>query len=107
MVWSFWAHWGVTQPWHWLPLVGVELVLLGLAYGFSKWFAPFGWVAWGTRLMYPWIPSLILLVVFFFNEEIDQMLAVFGRKGFASIVVLALLLLSAGLQWGLCFLMKH
>ena len=100
IIWSFRAHRGITQQWHWLPLVGVGLVLLGLAYGFSKWFAPFGWVAWGTRLMYPWIPSLILLVVFFFKEEIDQMLAVFGRKGFASIVVLALLLLSAALQWG-------
>ena len=50
--------------------------------------------------MYPWIPSLILLLVFFFKEEIDEMLEVFGRKGFASIVVLALLLLSAALQWG-------
>ena len=97
---SFCAHRDTIQRRNWVPLIGVGLVLLGLTCGFSKWFAPFGWVAWGTRLMYPWIPSLILLLVFFFKEEIDQMLEVFGRKGIVSIVFLALLLLSAVLQWG-------
>jgi hypothetical protein len=100
VVWSCWSHCGIRQPWHWLPLAGVELVLLGLTSGFSKWYAPFGWWAWGTRLMYPWIPSLILLLVFFFKEEVDQILAFLGRRDTISMVVLALLLASAGLQWG-------
>jgi hypothetical protein len=45
-----------------IPEGGVLVLLFGLTWGFSKWYSPFGWVAWGTRLMMPWIPACIYLL---------------------------------------------
>lgn len=47
---------------YWLG-VGVPLMLAALAFGFANWYAPFGWVAWGPRLLLPWVPALTLLSV--------------------------------------------
>jgi hypothetical protein len=41
----------------------VVLALLDLlTLGLGRWFAPMGWVAWGPRLLLPWIPAFILLL---------------------------------------------
>lgn len=41
----------------------VLLTLAGLTAGFSLWYAPFGWNGWGPRLMLPWLPAILFLVL--------------------------------------------
>lgn len=41
----------------------IALIFLGLTAGFSKWYAPTGWVALGPRLIFPWIPASMLLLL--------------------------------------------
>jgi hypothetical protein len=40
----------------------VLALLAGLTLGLGQWFAPMGWIAWGPRLVLPWIPAWILLL---------------------------------------------
>lgn len=58
-----------------VPFVGVGLLLLGLTFGFSKWNAPFGWPAWGPRLMLPWIPAAVLLLFSYYADQLQAALA--------------------------------
>lgn len=51
---------------------GVFLLLLGQTAGLSSWYAPFGWTALGPRLMLPWIPSVILILCFFFPGVLEK-----------------------------------
>lgn len=48
--------------------------LAGLTAGFSKWFAPFGWVAWGPRLILPWIPAMIFIFFSHYSQAIESWL---------------------------------
>jgi len=41
----------------------VFFILLALTIGFSRWFAPLGWVAWGPRFLVPWVPALTFLLL--------------------------------------------
>lgn len=52
-----------------LPLTGILAILAGLTFGFSAWWAPFGWWCWGTRLILPWLPSCLLLLFCFHPHE--------------------------------------
>lgn len=47
-----------------LCTLGLFLVITILLVGFASWPAPFGWVAWGTRLVLPWIPALVLSFIY-------------------------------------------
>jgi hypothetical protein len=42
-----------------LCFVAVAIQIVGLA----KWWAPFGWHAYGPRLMLPWLPAIALILV--------------------------------------------
>lgn len=53
-----------------LPALTIFVILFGLTFGFASWWAPFGWYCWGPRLMLPWLPSLLLLLIYFYNQEI-------------------------------------
>jgi hypothetical protein len=57
-----------------IPLAGAGALLLLLTAGFSKWYAPFGWPAWGPRLMLPWIPACVLLVFWYYAKEFGEAL---------------------------------
>jgi hypothetical protein len=46
-----------------VPLYAVVLVLAALTFGLSGWWAPFGWIAWGPRLILPWIPACLLILL--------------------------------------------
>ena len=62
------------------PLFTLGAVLFVLLAGFSKWYAPFGWIAWGPRLILPWIPALALLLFYFYSEEVLKFARIcFGR----------------------------
>jgi hypothetical protein len=79
-----------------VPLAGVGAVLFLLTLGFSKWFAPFGWPAWGPRLMLPWIPSCVLLLFWYYARDVEAALArVSARPG--RWLILLLLLAAASL----------
>lgn len=43
--------------------VGVGATFLALTVGLANWYQPFGWFAWGPRLILPWIPALTLVLV--------------------------------------------
>lgn len=41
----------------------------------ASWFAPFGWVAWGPRLILPTVASCAFLSIILFKEEISDWIA--------------------------------
>jgi hypothetical protein len=54
---------GATRP-SWLPLLGVAALLGMLCALLSRWWAPFGWWAWGSRLVLPWLPAALLVLLY-------------------------------------------
>jgi hypothetical protein len=78
----------------WLPAataVFLALVQTGLL---SRWFAPFGWNAWGPRLALPLLPALVLLVVVCHADQLQRGVAAVAatrlRLAAAAALVLAL-----------------
>jgi hypothetical protein len=66
-----------------LPALTIIIILFALTFGFASWFAPFGWACWGPRLMLPWLPSLLLLLIYFYQKEMLALLKkVFKNKFF-------------------------
>jgi hypothetical protein len=55
---TLWKNPREIKWWGW---IGAALFLLTL--GFSKWACPLGWRAWGSRLILPWIPAILFLLV--------------------------------------------
>ena len=47
----------------WLPLLGVAALVGLLCIGLTRWWAPFGWWAWGSRLVLPWLPAALLVLL--------------------------------------------
>jgi hypothetical protein len=77
---SFCAIWITTAVlalkhrtnWHTWGIVSGILFMLTL--GFSKWFAPFGWIAWGPRLFIPWIPAITMVCLYFYSDPLEALL---------------------------------
>jgi hypothetical protein len=44
-----------------LATPGVLLLLVLVCVGLARWWAPFGWWAWGSRLILPWLPACLLV----------------------------------------------
>ena len=57
-----------------LPILVVSVSLFLLTLGFSRWYAPFGWVAWGPRLLLPWIPAVALVLLYFYAAQFTSIL---------------------------------
>ena len=57
-----------------IPVACIWLPLLGLTLGFSKWFAPLGWYAWGPRLLLPWLPAALLLFLYAAGPGLERAL---------------------------------
>jgi hypothetical protein len=51
--------------------VGSLVALLLLTIGLSGWWAPFGWICWGPRLMLPWIPAVLLILMRSYPGEVE------------------------------------
>jgi hypothetical protein len=59
LLWGLGRRGGANaKRWPAAALVGVAAVLTA---GFASWYSPFGWNAWGPRLMLPWLPLLLVL----------------------------------------------
>lgn len=56
-------------PW---PAKVLALLLAGLTLGLSSWYAPLGWIAWGPRLMLPWLPAIVYLTCYFYSPAIER-----------------------------------
>jgi hypothetical protein len=77
-----------------VPLGGVGAMLVLLTLGFSKWYSPFGWPAWGPRLMVPWVPAAMLTLFWYYAEEMEGLLTRLcsrPARGVLFVVVLAVL----------------
>jgi hypothetical protein len=61
---------GVLRP-YW-GLVFLLVLATGLC---AQWWAPFGWWAWGQRLMIPWLPAILLVICFAYVPEFQAMIS--------------------------------
>lgn len=59
--------------------LAIGLVLAGLTVGYASWYAPFGWIAWGPRLMLLMLPAIVLSALALFAPELDHLLVARGR----------------------------
>lgn len=58
-----------------LPIAAISVLLLFLTLGFSRWYTPLGGFAWGPRYMLPWIPTVTLMLIYFYQAEIASILS--------------------------------
>jgi hypothetical protein len=52
----------------------VAAIMIVYVVGLSTWYAPFGWFAWGPRLMVPLLPAMLLISCVFATERAGQVL---------------------------------
>jgi len=75
----------------WVPMGGLGLLLVTLTALLAHWWAPFGWWAWGSRLILPWMPPVLLIGLFRYAEGAEvivrPLVASPGRAGIVALVV--------------------
>jgi hypothetical protein len=81
-----------ADPW---PARLLAVVLLGLAGGFAAWYAPHGWVAWGPRLLLPWLPAVLYLACYFYPALIERQVAFMTANRWRVSVAIVVLAASA------------
>lgn len=54
-----------------LPAGALVVCLLLTTGELGSWFAPFGWVAWGPRLMLPQLPATLLIALVVYAHEVE------------------------------------
>lgn len=64
-----------------VPALTIVIILFSLTLGFSSWWAPFGWYSWGPRLMIPWLPSLLILMIYHFSKETELLVEKVLKNG--------------------------
>ncbi|MGE0614751.1 MAG: hypothetical protein AB7P04_03850 [Bacteriovoracia bacterium] len=72
-----------SPPWRRGFSALILLAHVGLTLGFSLWWSPWGWMAWGHRLYLPWIPVTIFLLLYAFEAEVEAGLAALARRTMA------------------------
>jgi hypothetical protein len=100
---AFLGHWVSPTAglvWFW-PLAAAVLVRSGrdgavagavvVAYaaGLSRWWAPFGWVAWGDRLLYPVVAAAVFLCLTSRSREVRIAPWVWGVSAVAAMAAVA------------------
>jgi hypothetical protein len=73
-----------------VPLAAVTVVLGGVSLGLSKWLAPMGWYAWGSRLMQPWLPAAAYLLAWSYADRISALIFAIRRYPLAILLPLGL-----------------
>ncbi|WCB96568.1 hypothetical protein DSM104299_05330 [Baekduia alba] len=69
----------------------VLVCALAMTYGYANWYAPFGWIAWGPRLMLLLTPALLLFGAATLAPELQAVASAAGRWATALKVALAAL----------------
>ena len=54
------------------PARVLAALIFGLTLGLSSWYAPLGWIAWGPRLMLPWLPAIVYLACYFYSDVFER-----------------------------------
>jgi hypothetical protein len=52
-----------------IPLYGILATLALITAGLAGWWAPFGWICWGPRLLLPWLPACVLILLTAYSKE--------------------------------------
>ena len=55
------------------PALVLVAVVVGLGIGFASWWTPFGWSAYGPRLMLPWVLPLVLLALAAYGDALGDL----------------------------------
>lgn len=93
---------------NWIPLTVVFLLLVTLTFGLSKWWAPFGWIAWGPRLMLPWLPAASFILLDSYGEDLVALLRnILSTHRKAALLVLAAISISGIAQCLAYFNLDH
>ncbi len=72
------------------PLL-VAVVAVADVLGLATWYSPFGWIAWGPRLMLPLLPAMLLISCVFAGDRATDLLQRFlaGRWLWPTAIVVA------------------
>jgi hypothetical protein len=85
-------------------VVGVGAILLvlcaAMSYGYASWYAPFGWIAWGPRLMLLLVPAVLLFGAGTLAPELERLLR---AASVAKAVVAVLAITTAIAEIGVMF----
>ena len=65
---------------HAVPCLAALLLLVSVTAGLACWYSPLGWVAWGPRLILPWVLPSVLLLLFAYGRELDECFEWLGRR---------------------------
>jgi hypothetical protein len=89
-------------------VVGVGAILLvlcaAMSYGYASWYAPFGWIAWGPRLMLLLMPAVLLFGAATLGPELERLLRAVGRRANVAKAVVAVLAIATAIaQIGVMF----
>ena len=66
-----------------IPLITISIILFALTAGFARWFTPLGGAAWGPRYMIPWIPAVVVLLLYFYGAHVLAMLRPILKRSIA------------------------
>lgn len=77
-----------------IPAVGALLLNFVSTVGLAKWWAPFGWIAWGPRLSLPFLAVGVLIVLHFYGEQIIEKLRELRKIRYILFVVFFVLSIS-------------
>ncbi|MEC4807407.1 MAG: hypothetical protein SAJ72_24520, partial [Jaaginema sp. PMC 1080.18] len=84
------------QPFYKLAELSLlAIVLIGLSIGFATWFSPFGWISWGPRLILPWLPSVLFLVMIICADETNELFKNLTSKKWKQISLISLLFVTS------------
>lgn len=77
------------------PLAALAALLFFLTLGFSRWYTPLGGFAWGPRYMLPWIPTVALLLIYFYRSEIAAVLSTLLVRPLTFVITSVILILAS------------
>jgi hypothetical protein len=85
-----------TRLTFYLPIITISFILFMLTLGFSSWCcSPLGGAAWGPRFMIPWIPSISLLLLYFYPQQVMAVLSLLLKKSYSFVLTCLTLILVA------------
>jgi hypothetical protein len=75
----------------WLPAAALLVVIAGYTVSLGFWWAPFGWIAWGPRLVLPLIPAFVLAALHVGGQDARRALGkvVVSQIGIAVLILIA------------------
>ncbi len=87
----------------WLPGLALLVVVAATTWGLASWWSPFGWVAWGPRLMVPFVPAFVLVGVYVVRDDINAVVRTVLRSVAGIVLVIGVatlaLLPEVGVVW--------